>query len=113
MRPSNQCLKRHIKKICLLLNTFIDENHDEGLNSFINKNRSVDIILTSHFKINNPDGKQSIDFLHKSFQEYLLDEYYIESILQGKGYRLNVGTPSSMTIDFSSSLMNAIRENEN
>ena len=73
---------------------------------------AVHTILTSYFKLNNRNNKHSIDFLHKSFQEYLLAEYYIESILQGKGYRLNVGKPSSVTIDFLSSLLDVIRENE-
>jgi hypothetical protein len=68
-------------------------------------------ILTSYFKLDEKsNGKHSVDFLHKSFQEYLLAEYYIESILHNKGYRLNVGQPSDVTIDFLSSLLSMIKD---
>jgi nucleoside phosphorylase len=53
-------------------------------------------ILTSYFY----RSQERIDFIHKSFKEYLLAEYYYESIKNGKMYRLNVGLPSMETMEF-------------
>jgi hypothetical protein len=38
--------------------------------------------------------------IHESFKEYLLAEYYYESIKSGKMHRLNVGLPSMETMEF-------------
>jgi hypothetical protein len=48
--------------------------------------------------------------LHKSFQEYLLAENYIESILLNKGFRLNIGKPSELTIEFLPGLISMIND---
>jgi hypothetical protein len=59
-------------------------------------------ILTSYFRLQLGGKRPSpiIDFIHKTFKEYLLAEYYIESLLNHKPYRLNIGTPSKETVDF-------------
>ena len=48
--------------------------------------------------------------MYISFQEYLLDEYYVESILYNKGFRLNINQPSKVTIDFLLSLRSMIKD---
>jgi hypothetical protein len=68
-------------------------------------------VLTAYFKLNEKsNNKHSVDFLHKSFQEYLLAEYYVESILHNKGFRLNIGRPSDVTVEFLSSFLSFIKD---
>ena len=55
----------------------------------------------------------SMDFIHKSFREYFLAEYYLESILNNKGHYLNVGLPSSETILFLDDLLELLLDNKN
>jgi hypothetical protein len=62
-----------------LLQTFIEGEQQEIINL---QNINLHTVLTSYFKLNEKsNNKHSVDFLHKSFQEYLLAEYYIESAL--------------------------------
>jgi len=51
-----------------------------------------------------------IDFVHSSFKEYLLAEYYIESLLEKKTYRLNARIPSKDTIDFLNGIIALLQE---
>ena len=46
--------------------------------------------------------------MHKSFREYLLAEYYIESILYDKKHYLNVGIPSAETISYLEGLLELV-----
>jgi len=58
-------------------------------------------LITSYFhRSTNGIGSQKIEFIHKSFQEYLLAEYYYECIKEGKAHWLNVGIPSEETMSF-------------
>jgi hypothetical protein len=52
---------------------------------------------------------------HESFKEYLLAEYYIESLLtnEPKPYRLNVGIPSDETMTFLDGLLKLIGIDDN
>jgi uncharacterized protein YjbI with pentapeptide repeats len=50
--------------------------------------------------------------MHKSFREYLLAEYYIESILHNKIYYLNVGIPTPETIFYLEGLLELLQYNE-
>ena len=63
-------------------------------------------ILSSYFHLErDPYQGELIEFLHRSFYEYLLAEYYIECILENKLFRLNVGIPSNATIMFLDGLL--------
>lgn len=91
-----------------LLQIFIEEEQLEIINL---QNIKLHVVLRSYLKLNEKSNyKHSVDFLHKSFQEYLLAEYYIESILYNKGFRLNIGQPSEVTVEFLSSFLSMIKE---
>lgn len=53
-----------------------------------------------------------MEFVHKSFKEYLLAEYYLESLLENKTHRLNIGTPSNETFLFIDGLIDLLLNTE-
>jgi uncharacterized protein YjbI with pentapeptide repeats len=67
-------------------------------------------IISSYFYSEGLSSDPKLDFIHESFKEYLLAEYYIESLLtnEPKPYRLNVGIPSHETIMFLDGLLKLI-----
>lgn len=70
-------------------------------------------ILTSYFYLHSTSAiDMLVDFIHKSFGEYLLAEYYIESIFEDKAYNLSVGIPSQETIEFLDGLLELLNEKE-
>ena len=71
----------------------------------------LDPILTSYFYLQGPAFDMSVDFIHKSFREYFLAEYYLESILNYKGHYLNVGIPSPETLSFLDGLLELLLDN--
>src|SRR6478672_3196465 len=92
------------------LQTVVEQKQKEFINL---EEIKLHIVLTSYFKLNKKgNNKHSVEFLHKSFQEYLLAEYYIESILYNEGFRLNIGQPSDVTIEFLVSLLSLIKNHE-
>ena len=50
--------------------------------------------LSYFFYLRNTTKGKILEFIHKTFKEYLLAEYYLESILENKPHRLNVRMPS-------------------
>jgi hypothetical protein len=93
-----------------LLQTLVEEEQREFINI---QNINLHTVLTSYFKLSEKtNNKHSVDFLHKSFQEYLLAEYYVESILYRKGHRLNISHPSKVTVDFLDSLLTIIKDSD-
>jgi hypothetical protein len=72
---------------------------------FGNLQDALEPIISSYFYLTSPEPRARIDFIHSSFKEYLLAEYYIESLLLDKPYRLNVGMPSSETMTFLNRLL--------
>jgi uncharacterized protein YjbI with pentapeptide repeats len=70
----------------------------------------VEPILSSYFRYNESSNRH-IDFLHKSFEEYLLAEYIVECIVRDKWYRLEVGIPSNVTITLLGSLLDILKSN--
>ncbi len=71
-------------------------------------------ILTSYFYLQGQTTTdKTVDFIHKSFQEYLLAEYYIESILEDKKNYLNVGIPTAETMLFLDGLLELFNTNNN
>ena len=51
---------------------------------------------------------QQLSFMHITFMHYLLAEYYIESLIENKMHRLNIGVPSEQTISFFNGLIDLI-----
>jgi uncharacterized protein YjbI with pentapeptide repeats len=73
----------------------------------------LDPILTSYFYLQSITATDMyVDFIHKSFREYFLAEYYLESILNNKLQYLNVGIPSPETISFLDGLLELLLENK-
>ena len=69
----------------------------------------LDPILSSYFYFSDkPFQDELIEFLHRSFHEYLLAEYYVECMLEAKYFRLNVGIPSEATMIFLDGLLDIL-----
>jgi uncharacterized protein YjbI with pentapeptide repeats len=113
---------RKIAVLKTIMNEVYEEDLHQHLQIFVEKEQSniIDLqniklqaVLTSYFKLNEKsNNKHSVDFLHQSFQEYLLAEYYVESILYNKGFRLNIGHPSDVTVEFLSSILSIIKDSD-
>jgi uncharacterized protein YjbI with pentapeptide repeats len=62
-------------------------------------------ILTSYFYLQSDkivsEDNMLIDFMHRSLEEYLVAEYYVESLfISNKPYRLSIGIPSVEVMKF-------------
>jgi uncharacterized protein YjbI with pentapeptide repeats len=68
-------------------------------------------VISSYFYSEGSGSDAKINFIHESFKEYLLAEYYIESLLMDKPYRLNIGIPNEETISFLYGLLQLISKN--
>lgn len=106
--------KRILRKIAAL-RQMRDSRVIEGLKYYdISYDEVLDPILTSYFYLQSITATDMyVDFIHKSFTEYFLAEYYLESILNNKGHYLNVGIPSQETISFLDGLLELLLENKN
>lgn len=69
-------------------------------------------LLTSYFYLHFSIKGKIVDFIHLTFKEYLLAEYYLENMLENKLYRLNVGFPQNDTILFLDGLIDILKEAE-
>jgi uncharacterized protein YjbI with pentapeptide repeats len=76
------------------------ENRLNKFDSKIDVSDNLEPILTSYFHFPYMNTGRSIDFVHETFKEYLVAEFYIESLLKDKAYRLNIGTPTKETTAF-------------
>ncbi len=66
-------------------------------------------VLQSYFYFSRTVQNQiEFDFVHRTFKEYLLAEYYIESLLEDKRYRLNTKMPSQETMYFVNGLLDLL-----
>lgn len=61
---------------------------------------SIEPFLTAYFYQHRSERGKIVEFIHKSFQEYFLAEYYYEHIKEGNVDMLNVGVPSELTVNF-------------
>jgi uncharacterized protein YjbI with pentapeptide repeats/nucleoside phosphorylase len=82
--------------------------NESYLNELFRKEGFLEYFLTSYFYMQ----EERIEFIHDSFKEYCLAEYYYESIKEGKWWRLNVGMPSEETIDFLRGLVEILKNYE-
>jgi uncharacterized protein YjbI with pentapeptide repeats len=67
------------------------------------------LITTYFYKITANNYEERIDFIHKSFVEYLLAEFYISCLLVGKPNIINMKSPKAETIQFVTGLLELIR----
>jgi hypothetical protein len=77
-----------------------EKQEDELLDFLRSQNEELLKPILSRLQPEEKRPYTTIDFIHRTFKEYLLAEYYIESLLKHKPYRLNIGTPTKETIDF-------------
>ena len=82
--------------------------NESYLNDLFSREGFLEYFLTSYFYMQ----EERIEFIHDSFKEYCLAEYYYESIKEGKWWRLNVGMPSEETIDFLIGLVEILKNYE-
>jgi hypothetical protein len=83
------------------LKSKLKEMEIKNLSKVEDLEKYLEPILTSYFYRSQDEiVSKRIDFIHESFKEYLLAEYYYESIKSGKMHRLNVGLPSMETMEF-------------
>ncbi len=70
-------------------------------------------LLSTYFSFNRTDsGTEEIEFIHKSFQEYLLAEFYLESIFHRKYYRLVGKEPTIETYKYINALIQFINSKD-
>ena len=90
----------------------ITDNYQFDLH--INSKAVSEILSTYFVEEFNFKNKRRIEFIHKSFIEYLLAEFYLESILASKSYYLNLGNyllyPSEPTLLFLQDMLSIIKK---
>ena len=77
-----------------------DLNLDIDMHDKDSKNKLIEPFLTSYFYLHQTIKGKTIEFIHQSFQDYFLAEYYYENIREGRVEMLNVGIPNEATINF-------------
>jgi hypothetical protein len=105
--------KRALRLLAFLKNEYSSLSKDTAikyLNIFnMTVPKSYDSLITTYFSVKlTEQGIEEIDFLHNSFQEYLLAEFYIESIANGKLYKIIGNKPSTNTYNFIAGLIEFI-----
>ena len=69
-----------------------------------------DKLISTYFYTTMGTGYEvHIDFIHRSFEEYLLAEFYIECILRNETYRINMKLPTEVTIQFFDGLLSLLK----
>jgi len=87
--------KQILRKIAELKHIYHDKLTKEIIQTSVkldlNVSQIFERIISSHFyTLSGREYEEKIYFLHKSFVEYLLAEYYIESFLANEPYRINL-----------------------
>ena len=72
----------------------------ENFDANLREESSLGPFITSYFRLHETIKGKIVEFIHQSFQDYFLAEYYYENIVNGKYWRLNVGVPSRETLNF-------------
>jgi uncharacterized protein YjbI with pentapeptide repeats len=79
----------------------------------------IDKVKKSYFlSVHHKGMEKMINFVHESFSDYLLAEYYIWTILidkklkLNKDLRLNIGFPNRETIDFLEGILDILNEDD-
>jgi hypothetical protein len=70
--------------------------------------KALKLIMESYIHTAQQGKVKIYNFIHESFQEYLLAEYYYENIKNGNITVLNVGLPSEECIEFLYGLINIL-----
>jgi uncharacterized protein YjbI with pentapeptide repeats len=113
--------KKILRKIALFISLQAQRGTKLTLKDVRENLLSVDLsaiqkILTSYFYAqdrNTNDEEIIIDFVHQTFKEYLLAEYYFECLLnEHKVEEMNIGIPSEATTEFLGGLIELLNTND-
>jgi uncharacterized protein YjbI with pentapeptide repeats len=75
--------------------------------------KSVESLISTYFATSHDsEGTQRLEFIHESFKEYLLAEFYLESIFHRKYHRLIGNEPSKETYDHLSGLIRLLTSSD-
>jgi uncharacterized protein YjbI with pentapeptide repeats len=114
--------KNALRKLALL-----KQIHKDGLTKQIIENEAkffgfksdvlhINPVLTCYLYSNSPSDENEIhvNFIHESFQEYLMAENYLEALLKGenKSAWMNAGKPSKETINFLDGLLHLLMSDD-
>jgi hypothetical protein len=104
----NELTEDTVKKVLhiRMLSNKNKDSDDGGLTDTFD----IEPIISSYFYLANKTKGKIIDFMHSSFKEYLLAEYYIESLLNDKIQ--NIGIPSEVTIQFLEGLVKILNSED-
>ncbi len=94
-------------------NTVVIQKKLKGFLPIIDTSKELDNILKSYFYVQNTNTGMAINFLHNTLKEYLLAEYYLESLLDDRSYRLNMIGPTDETMEFLEGLIELISIKDN
>lgn len=70
-----------------------------------------DKLISTYFYTSN-DYSERLDFIHRSFEEYLLAEFYIECLLRNEPFRVNLKIPTNVTIQFFNGLLQLFKTDD-
>lgn len=71
------------------------------------------LIATYFFTTSDDNNEERIDFIHRSFIEYLLAEFYIASFLNNEPFVINLKQPKEETVNFFIGLLELIKSKKN
>ena len=97
--------KKMLRALAVLKQIYGDELREEKVNQsqeifgYLIDTSKFDKILDSYFYVKPKKFVKIIDFVHKTFKEYLLAEYYVGCLLD-KIRWMNIGIPSKETVEF-------------
>ena len=105
--------KKVLRCIAVLKFIYGNELYHTKLSDYLKSHFNVEMdlsilegILTSYFHLPVSNQGKIVDFIHETFKEYLLAEYFLEILLNKTNtHRLNLGVPSEETIHFLDGLL--------
>jgi uncharacterized protein YjbI with pentapeptide repeats len=91
-----------------ILNILENFGSGNGFNDEILK--VFDKLISTYFSTSTGTGyEERIDFIHRSFEEYLLAEFYIYCIQKSETIRINMKLPNEVTLQFLDGLLHLLR----
>jgi hypothetical protein len=75
------------------------------------KLKLIEPFITAYFyRLGKYRPEKKIDFMHKSFGEFLLAEFFIESFITNRKYYLEITIPNEETINYFEGLLNLLND---
>ena len=101
-----------LRKIAELKHIYGDDLTKDDVLKILKKSHHVnqkvleiyDKLISTYFYTSD-DNIERLDFIHRSFEEYLLAEHYIECFLRNESFRTNLKIPTDVIIQFFNGLL--------